>query len=82
MSSYVSDDDLLSVAELELYGNQRILPVAVVEIPWEATVQPPVVVQAASVKRRSAPSGKRRRSSPWKKSRPVREMSVIEEGPE
>lgn len=81
MSSYVSDDDLLSLADLELYENRRIPPAMTPVIPWEATIQPPIVIQAASTQRGSG-SGKRRRSSPKKKSRPVREMSVIVEGPE
>ena len=81
MSSYISDDDLLNLAELDLVENQRVLPPATVEIPWEATRQPPVVVQAASI-RRGPSTGKRRRSSPRKQSRPVREMSIIVEGPE
>ncbi len=79
MSSYVSDDDLLSLAELELYENQRVPRAA--DIPWEATRQPPVVIQMAPTPR-GPRHGKRRRNSPLKKSRPVREMSIIVEGPE
>lgn len=76
-SSYVSDEDLLDLAQLDLYGDSRI---PTVEIPWEATRQPPVVIPSPPMQAR--PAKKRRRSSPLKRSRPVKGLSPITEGTE
>lgn len=84
MNAYISDDDLLNLASLELYENFRIPALAKVEISWEATKQPPVVVvlqqqQPAPLSQRGT---KKRKSSLLKRRRLVREMSVISEGSE
>ncbi|MCJ1342534.1 hypothetical protein MMC31_000720 [Peltigera leucophlebia] len=89
-SSYISDEDLLDLEELELYEGSRV-PVGMFpggldgvltnEISWEATRQPPVVLASTLVQQ--AQGGKRRRrSSPLKQKRPSKKLSPIKEGQE
>ena len=80
-SSYISDEDLLDLEELELCGDVRIATGAA-EISWSATRQPPVVVISREVHVGSRPKRKRRRSSPLKKQKFVGKMSPIVEGEE
>ncbi|KAF6236220.1 hypothetical protein HO173_005850 [Letharia columbiana] len=84
-NSYISDDDLLDLAELELIGGMRIPSDMRTEfIPWEQTRQPPLVLQSLPmVKRKAQPAPKRRRrSSPLKRKKVVLGMSPIAEAPE
>lgn len=87
-SSFISDEDLLDLAELELYNGSRV-PVGMLpdgwnalnnEISWEATRQPPVVV--ASPPQKASCAKGRRRSSPLKQKRPAKKLSTIKEGRE
>ena len=80
-SSYISDEDLLDLEELELCGDVRIATGAA-EISWSATRQPPMVVKSQEVHVGSRPKRKRRRSSPLKKQKFVGKMSPIVEGEE
>ncbi|CAF9926045.1 hypothetical protein IMSHALPRED_006854 [Imshaugia aleurites] len=83
-NSYISDDDLLDLAELELVGGMRIPTDMRAEfISWEQTRQPPLVLQSLPVvTRRVQPTPKRRRSSPLKRKKIVLGMSPIAEAPE
>ena len=82
-NSYISDDDLLDLADLELIGDMRIPPNMRTEfISWEQTRQPPVVLQSlpsvpevAARKAQPTPKGRRRRKV-------VMGMSPIAEAPE
>ncbi|MCJ1463439.1 hypothetical protein MMC07_002046 [Pseudocyphellaria aurata] len=86
-SSYVSDDDLLDLAELELYGDSRV-PAGMVAglnqltavISWEATKQPPVRLPSPPLQK--VQPKRRRRGSPLKRKRPVAGLSPITEAPE
>ena len=80
-NSYISDDDLLDLAELELVGGMRVPRT---EISWEQTRQPPLVLHALpAVARKAQPTPKkRRRSSPLKRKKMVLGMSPIAEAPE
>jgi len=80
-SSYISDEDLLDLEELELCGDVRVVT-GYPEISWSVTRQPPVVVTAQSINIVSRSKKKRRRSSPLKKERFVGRMSPIVEGVE
>ena len=80
-NSYISDDDLLDLAELDLVGGMRVPRT---EISWEQTRQPPLVLNALpAVARKAQPTPKkRRRSSPLKRKKMVLGMSPIAEAPE
>lgn len=77
-SSYISDEDLLDLEELELCGDVRVIT-GYPEISWSMTRQPPLVVEAQSINIVARPKKKRRRSSPLKKQRFVGRMSPIVE---
>lgn len=89
-SSYISDDDLLDLEELDLYDGSRV-PVGMFprgfnglltnEISWEATRQPPVVLTSPLVQKPQDPK-KRRRGSPLKQKRQSKKLSPIKEGQE
>lgn len=87
-NSYISDDDLLDLAELELIGGMRIPSDMRTEfISWEQTRQPPLVLHSLPsvpvVTRKAQPTLKRRRrSSPLKRKKVVLGMSPIAEAPE
>ena len=83
-NSYISDDDLLDLAELELVDGMRIAPAMHTEISWEQTRQPPLVLHSLpAVARKAQPTPKkRRRSSPLKRKKIVMGMSPIAEAPE
>lgn len=80
-SSYISDEDLLDLEELELCGDVRVVT-GYPEISWSVTRQPPLVVKAQSINIGVRPKKKRRRSNPLKKQRFVGRMSPIVEGME
>ena len=87
-SSRISDEDLLGLEELELYGDVRV-PTGMMgsdsttpNISWEETKQPPAVMVAASKRSISLLKKKRRRSSPLYRRRSVKSMSPIPEGAE
>ena len=89
-SSYVSDEDLLGLEELDLYEGSRV-PVGMFpggldgalanEISWEATRQPPVVLTSPIVQQAQG-TKRRRRNSPLKQKRPSKKLSPIKEGQE
>ncbi|MCJ1266975.1 hypothetical protein MMC22_006860 [Lobaria immixta] len=86
-SSYVSDDDLLDLASLDLYGDSRVpagmlagLNQPIAAISWEATKQPPVRLPSPPLQK--VQGKKRRRGSPLKRKRPVTGLSPITEAPE
>ena len=86
-SSYISDEDLLDLEDLELRDNVRIPAVGVNrlgegQISWSATRQPPVVLSSFPVAPPTGAGKKRRKSSPLKRKRLVRGMSPIAEGQE
>ena len=87
-NSYISDDDLLDLADLELIGDMRIPPNMRTDlISWEQTRQPPVVLHSMpsvlAAARKAQPTLKRRRrSSPLKRKKIVVGMSPIAEAPE
>ncbi|CAF9933191.1 MAG: hypothetical protein ALECFALPRED_005499 [Alectoria fallacina] len=87
-NSYISDDDLLDLAELELVGGMRIpSDLRTQFISWEQTRQPPLVLQSLPslpvVTRKARPTPRRRRrSSPLKRRKVVVGMSPIAEAPE
>ncbi|KAL9072916.1 MAG: hypothetical protein Q9161_003287 [Pseudevernia consocians] len=87
-NSYISDDDLLDLEELELVGGMRIPSDMRTEfISWEQTRQPPLVLQSMPsvpvLARKAQPTPKRRRrSSPLKRKKVVLGMSPIAEAPE
>ena len=83
-NSYISDDDLLDLAELELIGGMRIPPAMRTDISWEQTRQPPLVLHSLpGVTKKAQPAPKRRRrSSPLKRKKIVLGMSPIAEAPE
>lgn len=83
-NSYISDDDLLDLEELELIGGMRVAPAVRAEISWEQTRQPPLVLHSLpAVARKAQPTPKkRRRSSPLKRKKIVLGMSPIAEAPE
>ena len=88
-SSYISDDELLDLAQLDLYNNFRIPEGALPyqrqeeEISWESTKQPPLVLQSMPSPQKTLPvSKRRRRSSPFKRRKMVQGMSPIAEAPE
>ena len=81
-SSYISDEDLLDLAQLDLCNNRRV-PAGREEISWELTKQPPLVLHSLPVSQGASASPKRRRrSSPLKRRKMVRGMSPIAEAPE
>ena len=83
-SSHISDEDLLDLEHLELCDDFRIPAEKTAGISWEATKQPPVVLQSAYTQQpKSRPSSKRRRrSSPLNKKKATLGMTPIAEGPE
>ncbi len=80
-SSYISDEDLLDLEELELCGDVRVVT-GYPEISWSVTMQPPLVIKAQCINIVARPKKKRRRSSPLKKQKFVGKMSPIAEGME
>lgn len=80
-SSFISDEDLLDLEELELCGDVRVVT-GVAEISWSATRQQPPVVKVRERQTASRPKRKRRRSNPLKKEKFIGKMSPIVEGEE
>lgn len=82
-SSHISDGDLLDLEQLSLSHETRILAENTACIPWEATKQPPVIMQSSPVMEKARPiPKKRRRSSPLNRKKMVTGMSPIPEAPE
>ncbi|KAL8806071.1 MAG: hypothetical protein Q9182_001603 [Xanthomendoza sp. 2 TL-2023] len=84
-SSRISDEDLLGLEELDLYGDVRVptgMSVATPEIPWEATRQPPAVVFSAPKRPSIGGKRRRRRSLALNRKRSMKAMSPIAEVPE
>lgn len=83
-SSHISDEDLLDLEHLELCDDVRVPSEKTAGISWEATRQPPVVLQSVpSLQRKGRPTPKRtRRSSPLIKGKTSHGMSPIVEAPE
>lgn len=82
-SSHISDEDLLDLEQLSLAQDTRMLAENTSCIPWEATKQPPVVLQSSPVTEKARPIPKRRRrSSPLNRKKMVTGMSPIPEAPE
>ena len=83
-SSHISDEDLLDLEHLELCDDVRVTPEKTAGISWEATRQPPLVMQSIpSPPRKGRPVSKRsRRSSPQSSKKATKGMSPIVEAPE
>lgn len=82
-SSHISDEDLLDLAQLDLCEDVAMPGEKTAGISWEATKQPPLVLQSVPVQQQMRPiSKRRRRSSPLNKRKMVAGMSPIAEGAE
>ncbi|KAL8689541.1 MAG: hypothetical protein Q9218_004812 [Villophora microphyllina] len=84
-SSRISDEDLLSLEELDLCGERRVpkdKSAATPTISWEATRQPPIVVFSTPKRPAISAKRKRRRSSAPNRKRSLKAMSPIPEMPE
>ncbi|KAL8871404.1 MAG: hypothetical protein Q9174_002753 [Haloplaca sp. 1 TL-2023] len=84
-SSRISDEDLLSLEDLDLCGDVRVAKdkwQSAPPISWEATKQPPVVVFSAPKRPIISAKRKRRRSSGPQRRRSMKAMSPIPEMPE
>ncbi|KAL8737207.1 MAG: hypothetical protein Q9181_001891 [Wetmoreana brouardii] len=84
-SSRISDEDLLSLDELDLYGDERVptdKSISTPTISWEATQQPPVVVSSTPKRPSISAKRKKRRSSAPHRKRSQKTMSPIPEVPE
>ncbi|KAL8714361.1 MAG: hypothetical protein Q9220_001694 [cf. Caloplaca sp. 1 TL-2023] len=85
-SSRISDEDLLGLEELDLYGDVRVptrTSLAPQSISWRATKQPPIIVASTTKRTSSGTKAKKRRSpSAALRKRSMKAMSPIPEIPE
>lgn len=82
-SSFVSDADLLGLAQLDLYGDMRVVPPPTTIISWESIKQPEPVKLCNGGEGKVQGKKRRRRDARLKSKRTVSEgLSTIVEAPE